>query len=390
MIELLAMKKLQICFLIIFAILLGTALLAEQGLFFMGEDVTHPNGVVLSVNEMSRQPLISGLGTQAKQDEIKMNMTFVNTGYQTWRIDPLADFEVELHSRFSSTEDMEGWATVKPFNLHPTTQTRVNLYFKVNAEQQVSPILLFKSADQYVKILCDPKIERIMNNRSAGLGLTVEESLQLGRTLVDAERFDIAERAVAPALAAAPSDSRLLLLMAAVEEAGGNNAGADHYLQQIVPSTVRNLDEGHEIARMAVSLGRYPLAVSVLEPFERVNQLDTEQMTLLARAYYYDRSYDAAESLLLKLSRQNVQSSDVYFTLGNIYERQNSMEQAVQQWEKAVELQPDHAQAYFNLGVGYLRTKDIDRARAYWQRVLELNPDLDTLQATEDALRATE
>lgn len=372
------------------AILVGSVILAEQGIFFMGEDVVHPNGIVLSVNEMSRKPLTSGLGAQAKQDEIKMNMTFVNTGYQTWRIDPLADFEVELHSCFSSTEDMEDWATAKPFNLYPTTQTRVNLFFKVDADQQVSPILLFKSADQYVKILCDPQIERIMNNRSAGLGLTVEESLKLGRTLVDAGRFELAERAVAPALAAAPTNSRLLLLMAAIEEAGGNNAGADYYLQQIIPSSVRNLPEGHGIARLAVSLGRYPLAVAVLEPFERANQLDTEQMTLLARAYYYDRSYDVAESLLLRLSRQNVQSSEVYFTLGNIYERQNNMVQAVQQWEKTVELDPGHAQAYFNLGVGYLRTQDIDRARAYWQRVLELNPDFDTLQATKEALKAIE
>ncbi len=60
----------------------------------MGEDVIHPSGMILTVNEINRSPFQSGLGNQVKQDEIRVNLTLVNTGMNTIRVDPAADFSI--------------------------------------------------------------------------------------------------------------------------------------------------------------------------------------------------------------------------------------------------------------------------------------------------------
>ena len=60
---------------------------SAQSMFLMGEDVVHPSGLILSVNSMQRRPFASGLGV-SRQDEVFINMTFVNTGVSTCRIDP--------------------------------------------------------------------------------------------------------------------------------------------------------------------------------------------------------------------------------------------------------------------------------------------------------------
>ena len=366
--------------------LVSVCLYAETT-FIMGEDVVHPSGLVVAVNSLQRRPFASGLGV-ARQDEIFVNLTFVNTGVKTYRVDPLKDFALELAGRFEPSVDQDHKATRDAFNVFPSTQSRVNLYFKVDSAQVEIPILHFTLEDSSVSILCDPELEQLLQ-KSADATLRSTEAIKLGRVLVESMRYALAETILRRAVEADPTNNQLLMLMASVEDASYNRENAAHYLRLINPATIADQAEAFSIAKMAVSLGFYDLAVTVLSPFEMVGRLAPAERLLLARASYYENDMAAAIRILDALIREGSREAAVYFTYANLYDRQGDTEKAIELWEKAIEFSPDHTESHFNLGVGYYKLQRIDKARACWEKVLLLNPDSQTLQATEDALRAT-
>ncbi len=359
------------------------------GIFFMGEDVLHPAGFILTVNEFVRRPYQSGLGGQSKQDEICINLTMVNTGVKTFSIDPLKDFQVELLNVFPALQDQEGKAAKTPFNVFPSTQSRIDLYFKVESEQQVTPSLIFKLEDSAVKIICDTALGKLLQ-KSEESTLPTEEATMLGQALLDANRFSEAGKVVRPALEREPADTRLLMQMASVEDASYNRENTAFYLQQINPGNIASQNEAFAVSKMAVKLGFYPLAIAVLEPFASTGRLENPQKLLLARAYYYEDRLVESEQLLTPLLTSGAADQYAWFTMGNLYDKKNDLEKAIESWEKAVEVDPDYAEAQFNLGVGYFKMKRLDKARECWERVRVIRPDSETLQAAEEALKATE
>ncbi|HNX74289.1 MAG TPA: tetratricopeptide repeat protein [Candidatus Rifleibacterium sp.] len=357
--------------------------------FFMGEDVLHPSGFVLTVNECKRQPFQSGLGGQSRQDEVFINLTMVNTGVKTFNIDPLKDFELELLNSFPATLDQEGRAAKVPFNVFPSTQSRIDLYFKIDSEQKVTPVLIFKLEDSSVGIICDPELEKLFQKAQESQ-LNTDEAIVAGQALIDAGRFSSAEKIVRPACDRDPENTRLLMQMASIEDANYNRESAAAYLQRINPANITTHNEAFAVAKMAVSQGFYPLAIAVLEPFMSTNRLENSQKLLLARAYYYENRLTESEQLLAPLLSAGIDDQNAWFTMGNLYDKKNELEKAVEHWEKAVTIDPDYAEAQFNLGVGYFKLKKLDKARECWERVRLLKPASDTLQAAEEALKATE
>ncbi len=376
-----------ICVFIIVGLFTVDAVLADA-LFLMGEDVAHPSGFVLTVNEMTRKPFTTGLGGGQKRDEIRINLTMVNGGVRSFRINPLKDFSIDLSRRYSSELDSEGQATKGEFNLFPGTQTRVNLYFKVPQEETLAPIMVFSIDDSSVKILCDSGMQKLIDKASQGL--STEESIRLGDFYIEAGRFSQAKDIAESGLRREPLNSRLLLQMAAVSDFENDYESAGMYLQRIVPGSVTRVEDAMKLARQSFKLGQYDLTISILEPFKMSNRLDESELVTLGRAYYYNTDLDAAEQTLVELERNRSKNSLVYFTLGNIKEKENAYDKAIEYWRKTVELDPDYAEAYFNLGVGYLKLNDISTARECWSKVLLLNPDSQTLEATEEALKATD
>lgn len=365
-----------------------SAFAVAETTFIMGEDVVHPSGLVLSVNSLLRRPFASGLGV-SRQDEIFINMTFVNTGVRTYRIDPLKDFLLELDSSFEPMLDQEAKATRDAFNLFPSTQSRLNLYFKIDSSQTQQPLLHFTLEDSSLQILCDPELQRLLqkSNESA---LTGAEAIKIGRTLVVSMRYSLAENIVRRAVADDPANNQLLMLMASIEDANYNRDAAAHYLRMVNPATIGDQPEAVAVAKMAVSLGFYDLAVSVLSPFEMVGRLAPEERLLLARACYYENDMSAATRILDALIKDGSRDAAVYFTYANLYDRQGNIAMAIEFWEKAIEISPNHVESQFNLGVGYYKQQQIDKARSCWQKVLLLNPDSETLRSAEEALRSTD
>jgi len=359
---------------------------SAQSMFLMGEDVVHPSGLILSVNSMQRRPFASGLGV-SRQDEVFINMTFVNTGVSTCRIDPLKDFVLELDNRFEPTLDQEAKATRDAFNIFPSAQSRIDLYFKVDSSQTVMPILQFYFGDASVSILCDPELQRLLQ-KSNETTLRSDEAVKLGKVLVEGGRYTLAENVLRRAVAADPVNNQLLMLMASVEDASNNRENAEHYLRMVNPATISDRGEAVAIAKLAVNLGFYDLAVSVLSPFEMVGRLEPEERILLARASYYENDLNSAERILEAMVREGSKDGMVYFTYANLFDRRGDIERAIEYWEKAIELAPNYAEAHFNMGVGYYKLQQIDKARSCWQKVLLLRPYPETLRAAEDALRS--
>ncbi|HAE39075.1 MAG TPA: hypothetical protein DCG57_10615 [Candidatus Riflebacteria bacterium] len=369
-------------------LMLVSASVAAETAFLMGEDVAHPSGLVMSVNSIARRPFASGLGV-SRQDEIFINMTFVNTGVKTYRVDPLKDFAIDIDTRFDSSLDKENKSTRDAFNVFPATQSRVDLYFKVDSSQSAAPILNFTLEDATVRIICDPELQNLLQKSSEST-LRSDEAIRVGRVLVENMRYQLAEDILRRSVAADPTNNRLLMLLASVEDANLNRENAEHYLRMINPATIADQSEAVSVAKMAVTLGFYDLAVSVLAPFEMVGRLTPEERLLLARASYYENDMAAATRILDVLIREGSRDAAVYFTYANLYDRQGDIDKAIEFWEKAIEISPSHTEAHFNLGVGYYKQQRIDRARECWQKTLLLNPDSETLRATEEALRATD
>ncbi|MDD2998526.1 MAG: tetratricopeptide repeat protein, partial [Candidatus Riflebacteria bacterium] len=351
-------KKTLLCFLCLLLFVFCCPVFASAkvsgGTFFMGEDVLHPTGFVLTVNDFVRRPFQTGLGGQGRLDEVYINLTLVNTGVKTFSIDPLKDFALELLNSFPPTTDQEGKAAKTSFNVFPSTQSRIDIYFKIDSEQTVTPVLKFCFEDSEVSILCDPELEKLLQ-KTEDVVLSTEQAVKIGGAFIDAGRYQAAEKIVHSALDRDPANTQLLMQMAGIEDAGYNSENAMFYLRQIKPSTISTQEEAVSIARMAVKLGFYSLAVAVLEPFETVGRLDNSQKILLARAWYYEDNLAACAAILDAIIREGGADEEVYFSYANLYDKQNNTEKAIENWEKAVAIAPDYAEAQFNLGVGYLK-----------------------------------
>ncbi len=359
-----------------------------QAAFLMGEDVLHPSGLVLTVNEVARREFSGGLGARAKQDEVRINLTIVNTGFKTFQVEPLEEFSLELGRSFKQAADPEKRAADKAFSVFPSTQSRIDLYFKVPAEDKHEPILVFNLEDSEVKIYCSRELEQLAQ-KSASQSLSVEDAVTLARFYVDAGRYSSAQAILERALQSDPGNNQLLVLMATVHEANDDRHAAAECLDRINPSQITTFDEAVALARQGLNLGHYRLSIAVLEPYELINKLDAKNRVLLARAYYYEDDLVRAENILQQLASESCEDRVVYFTLGNIRDRQDRTGEAIELWEKAISIDSAYFEAYYNIGVGYYKQQKIDKAREYWQKVLTLNPDSEILRAVEDALTAT-
>ncbi len=140
-------KRLHCLFLLITIFYLIPICCFSKNIGLIGEDLFDHSGVVLTVNEYKREAFLGGLRAQGPRDQIHLNVTLVNTGRENHTINPLEDFYIELNSSFKPSPDANKSATVDAFQLFPTMQTRINLYFIVDAAQKSVPSLFFKIND---------------------------------------------------------------------------------------------------------------------------------------------------------------------------------------------------------------------------------------------------
>lgn len=360
-----------------------------QQVFIMGEDVVHPSGLMLTVNEISRKPFTAGLGGQGKEDEIRLNLTLVNTGILTFRIDPVQDFVLELSKTYKQSEDPEKRAAKREFNVFPSAQSRIDLYFRVAADDKLDPILIFKLNDSSVKVICSNKFSKLIEKSNSN-NLTTSDATELASFYVDYGRYNEAEELLNNVTKFSAGSNKLWMLLAAVYQQQYKNQAAAEALSRVNPTSINSYDEAVSLAAQALKLGQYQLAIAVLEPYELVNRLTPEARVKLARSYYYQQDYSKAERILTQMEKKGSKDAKVYFTFGNVKDKQKKTNEAIKYWEKTLDYDPDYCEACYNLGVGYYKLNQIGKAREYWKKVLLLNPDSSILRATEDALSTTD
>lgn len=357
--------------------------------FFMGEDIIHPHGMVLSVNDISTKSYSGGLGTSGQKQDLMLNLTLVNNGANDIEINLSEDFALDLGAHhYLPIKDVNSYSA-DTINVAAGTQSRIDLTFRVDIKEKSAPELLFNIMNSSLRVVCDAELGKIV----AGGSVTTFEAEDVAKTaklLVDAGRLTAAKGLCESMLIRNPDESRFLLLMAKIYSKVEDDEQTAYYLKKIDVTKMNGPEEAEEAALMAISIGYNEEALNILASFDAAGLLNNSQKALKARAYYYCGMYDKAEETFLRLFSNGFSDTKAYFALGNVYNKKHDNDKAIYYWEKALEGNPDYSEALFNIGVGYFNNGDMTKARDYWTRVLASSPDSNTLAAAEEALKGTE
>lgn len=357
--------------------------------FFMGEDIIHPHGMVLSVNDISTKSYSGGLGTSGQKQDLMLNLTLVNNGANDIEINLSEDFALDLGPHhYLPIKDGNSYSA-DTINVAAGTQSRIDLTFRVDIKEKSAPELLFNIMNSSLRVVCDAELGKIV----AGGSVTTFEAEDVAKTaklLMDAGRLTAAKGLCESMLIRNPDESRFLLLMAKIYSKVEDDEQTAYYLKKIDVTKMNGPEEAEEAALMAISIGYNEEALNILASFDAAGLLNNSQKALKARAYYYCGMYDKAEETFLRLFSNGFSDTKAYFALGNVYNKKHDNDKAVYYWEKALEGDPDYSEALFNIGVGYFNNGDMAKARDYWTRVLASSPDSNTLAAAEEALKGTE
>lgn len=360
-----------------------------QSTALIGEDLYDPSGtgVVISVNEFSRKPFETGFRSNTKRDEVFVNLTLVNTGSNTYEINPVEDFFFQLDKAYKP-ETTENRAFLDTFQLFPTMQTRLDLYFIVNAEAKNTPQFYFKFNGSLMKILCDNQASKAVQNNN--FELTVQQALDTANVLIDTGKLEEARKTLLIARSKEPENPLVLMLLARVEEKDGEPEMAATYMRAVNPNSFTKVEEAVEAAKMASRLNYPEISVRILSNFESKGLLNPEQKMVLAKAYYHQEKFSMAEYILLPIISSGQADKESHFIMGNIFNRKGDYNRAINQWEMAIDIDPNYAEAMYNIGVAYYKQQKIEKAQEYWRQVLSIQPDAETLRAAEEALKATQ
>lgn len=379
-------KTLVLLFVFCFAFF-ANLLVAREFAGVMGEDVAGYDGIVLTVNECVKNSISSGLRSQGKMEEIKINLTLVNTGRLSFTVDPLSNFSLDTNKTYAPVATENEAARLQPFEFFPGMQTRLDLIFVVDLDENSLPKLGFELKDNHFKVICDSRVGQVFDPNAR---LSFDEALLSAKSYMEIYRYDEARSILMGLRGQDDTNPFVLMMLSTIEDAQYEPELAAFYLRQIDLSKLHGAEELKDFAEMAMRLDNPHLVIGALESRFNQGTLDMEQKLLLARAYYMEEYFSEAEYVLMPIISSGVADKLAHFTMGNIFNRKNDLNRAIHQWEMAIDADPQYAEAYYNIGVAYYKKQDVGRARDYWRKVLINNPDSETLMAAEDALRATQ
>ena len=376
---------------LLFEPVLGYAINSDSGpVFFIGEDIIHPKGMIIAVNEITKKPYTEGLGNSIQKEDLVLNLTIVNNGSYDQTVRLMDDFSLDMGvHHYKPLEDEFSRVKVNSINIGAGTQSRIDLTFRITAGEKSAPELIFNFDNNKVKIVCDEQLGKIVSEGSVSFA-SREDVAKAAKILVDAGRLTAAKGLCESVLIRNPNDCQFLLLMAKIYNTVEDDEQTAFYLKKIDVTKMSGADEAEEAAKMANSVGYSEVAVSILSSFDNAGLLNDDQKSLLARSYYYEDQLQPAINILNRLFASGYSKPKAYFTMGNILNKSRDYEQAVYYWERAVEGDPEYSEALFNIGVGYYKLGNINKARNYWEKVIQSNPDSATMAAAEEALKGTE
>ncbi|MDD3375028.1 MAG: tetratricopeptide repeat protein [Candidatus Omnitrophica bacterium] len=133
--------------------------------------------------------------------------------------------------------------------------------------------------------------------------------------------------------------------------------------------------------------GEIPLFKRTLQFEENLGRV----RILLARAYYFDHSYDKAiieyqralkimQEYMMKAAGTKAESfylnfiKEIHFDLAHCYEGKKDFERSIEEYRQVLAIDPNDFKIYTNIGVSYFHMKDFDNAILYFNKTLEADP----------------
>ena len=101
---------------------------------------------------------------------------------------------------------------------------------------------------------------------------------------------------------------------------------------------------------------------------------DSSVALLLARAYYREKNFPAAEAALRGELRRFPTDERLHFELGIACFQLQKFQDAAQAFSRVIEVKPDQADAHYNLGRAQLKLEDREAARESFAAAVRLQP----------------
>ena len=357
-----------------------------QKVYLMGEDAVGFNGLVITVNQLDRAGLKGGLGIQGKKDSVELQISFVNTGKFAIQIDPPSDFRLTMDQEYKPGSEPGKFVLDKPFTLHPGTQSRGTLAFRVETSDNKSvPILILDRRGAPLKVCCDQGLAKIIEKKERG-EIDFDQSVKLSQFFIDNFRAGEAEKLVNQNYSKYPGNPVVVLQLAAIKRLLGKTQEATELFMSVAEHSNMGREDAVDLARKAFESGEFEASRKILEPLAEKGLLGDKDLILLGRCWYFDGRWEEAGKLLKDLEERGIAERTLFFTLGNLADKQNSLDQAIKWWEKTLLVDPSHYEAMFNIGVAAYKLDDRMKAKECWRKVLGMNPDFETRKIAEDAL----
>jgi Flp pilus assembly protein TadD len=144
----------------------------------------------------------------------------------------------------------------------------------------------------------------------------------------------------------------------------GDLTQAESLLRNVLHEQPQHPDALHLMGLVAHLLGRYQIAVSLLERAIAYRPYDSRMHSNCGEAYRRLGDMDRASLRLRRALELNPRNADAWCNYGSVCRELCQLDEAISAYQRAVSLQPDNANAHYNLGLALLVTGNFS---AGWQ-----------------------
>lgn len=98
--------------------------------------------------------------------------------------------------------------------------------------------------------------------------------------------------------------------------------------------------------------------ILLLLPLSLFSAENPETLFAKAKTAYDSNNFEKALEAYQEIEKQNVESFELYYNIGNCYFKLNQIAKSIQYYSKSLKIQPNNADAKNNLKFAYLKTRD--------------------------------
>lgn len=116
---------------------------------------------------------------------------------------------------------------------------------------------------------------------------------------------------------------------------------------------------------------KYDQAIAEIEQAKKIMPDSIDIARSLAKAYYYNKSYEQSLKLCDEVLKKDPKDGLTYFLKGQIYEDQSDIKLASENFEKAISLLPDYVKLYEYTASFYVKSGEIDKGINTFEKLVK-------------------